>query len=393
MKSILAIVFVGVFFLLLWPGMSTGTSLPAFPPDRSAVFQLPQMGAPNGIYDYMASDVSVMEIPRAGTPPTIDGNVDEWYPLTDIVLNKDTASYIAKEVPSYADLTAHLRGAWTPDTLYFAAVIADDVLVGNDSEHLWDDDIIELAMYVATAGRSHQFSLCVDGRQADQGVPISALNVMTGAVSGGWAVEVAIPIAALGSGDLSADREFPFTFALWDDDLDHGGGGQTHMFWQGQSSYEYQPDWGTLRLRDWVYEFPVSTSTPTPTMTPTPTTTSTLTPTNTPTRTSTPTRTPTATSTPTSTPTSGDIAGLLFNDLNRDSVQEVGEPGMQDVWVFLERNGVVYGSTKTNHEGRFEFDALDPGPWTTEIQLPPGFELLNASNPLFCMFPQGCGWS
>jgi len=78
--------------------------------------------------------------------------------------------------------------------------------------------VLELALYVAPA--THQFSLAVDGRQADRGVPISSLTVMTRTTATGWAVEGAVPIAVLGSGALVAERGFPFTFGLWDDDLD-----------------------------------------------------------------------------------------------------------------------------------------------------------------------------
>ena len=123
---------------------------------------------------------------------------------------------------------------------------------------------------------------------------------------------------------------------------------------------------------------PIPTATPTATMTPTETPTATATPTAT--STATPTHTPSPT--PTATPTTGEIAGLVFNDLNRSSLQETGEPGLQGVSVFLERDGVLYGATTTNVSGQFQFIGLNPGIWTTRIFIDPLLEPIGGwSNP------------
>ena len=117
---------------------------------------------------------------------------------------------------------------------------------------------------------------------------------------------------------------------------------------------------------------------PTPTQTSTPTETPTPTPTTTPTQTSTPTKTPTLTPTPTRTPsptpTTGDIAGLVFNDLNRNTLKEAGEPGLQGLWVWLKQANVIYGSTQTDASGRFQFTQLTPGLWSVEIVYNPVLE-------------------
>ena len=258
--------------------------------------------------------------PRAGAQrPVLDGNLAEWQPLSQTWLNQNTASSITGLLPSSADLSAGLRVAWAPDRLYFAASIADDVLVGNDSPQIWGDDVLELGIRVGST--THQFTLAVDGRQADRGSPISSLTVMTHTVAGGWTLEVGVPVAALGLTTLAAGQSYPFTFGLWDDDL-FTYPGQTHMIWQGASTSTYAADWGTLALSGTVYDFPqpatptptatatatatptetpTATTSPTPTATPTPTDTPTATPTATPT--DTPTATPTATTAPSATPT------------------------------------------------------------------------------------------
>jgi len=247
---------------------------------------------------------------HAGTRPTIDGDLTEWQPLAQTLLNRDTASSISGVVPNPAksDLSAGLRSAWASDTLYFAAAITDDVLVGNNSPQIWGDDAIELGIRVGNT--THQFTVAIDGRQADQGSPITSLAVMTRTVAGGWSLEVAIPVAALGLTQLKAGQSYPFTFGLWDDDLQTYPG-QTHMIWRGTSTNTYAADWGTLALSDTVYNFPAQpTSTPTPTATPTATATLTSTPTAT--LTATPDDVPISTPTPTASPTATPWATLFL---------------------------------------------------------------------------------
>ena len=239
---------------------------PATPPSSGAT--TPEIGAAPG-----NATAAIVAALRAGGRPVIDGDLTEWAGLASVPLDAlGHYSAVTGPLPSLADLSATLRAVWTSDTLYFAAAITDDVLIGNDSIDIWQDDVIELALYIAAASRSHQFSLCVDGRQADQGTLINSLVVGRRFISGGWTVEVAIPIAVLGSGALAAGQQYPFTFALWDDDVGAGSRGQTHLFWQGNDTYSYQSDWGTLSLSSLTYDF--ATPTPTPTRTSTPTATS-----------------------------------------------------------------------------------------------------------------------
>lgn len=331
---------------------------------------------------------STLTAPRAGVRPWVDGDLGEWAFLGAEFLNSDPGyhSYIHGQVPTKADLSATLRLAWASEGLYAAATIADDVLIGNRSPNPWDDDAFELSVYT---DRTHQFTLALDGRQADQGVPITALTVVTRTVAGGWQFEAFIPAGALGlPGGLDVAR-YPATFALWDDDVGPGYG-QTHMLWQGTSTYEYQPgQWGALDLSGWTVDFnqplPPSTSTPTPTVTSTPTATSsptvtstptatatsTLTPTLTPTATRTLTPTPTATATPTLTPTAvpGAIAGTAWLDANGDGVRDAGEPGLVGVTIRLFRAGGQVGQAATDGAGAYRFSGLLPDSYTVrEVQ-------------------------
>jgi serine-aspartate repeat-containing protein C/D/E len=71
----------------------------------------------------------------------------------------------------------------------------------------------------------------------------------------------------------------------------------------------------------------------------------------------------------------------VFNDLNRNSVQEPDEPGVRQIWVWLQRGSTLYGTAQTNAVGRFSFTDLEPGLWTINLQLPPNLELVSGSNP------------
>ena len=352
---------------------------------------------------------------QAGVRPTIDGNLWEWGALPATHLDRANASSITglETYPSPADLSADLRSAWRPGVLYFAAAVTDDVLVGNNSAKAWNDDSVELSIHVPTTGQTHQFTIGLDGRQYDNGNIISSLTVVTRTVSGGWTLETVIPAWVLGLDALAAGQEYPFTFALWDDDT-RGFPAQTHMIWRGAATDAYQPAWGTLSLSSTVYDFPsgatqtptatpTATSTATPTQTPTatptvsatpsrtPTPTATATASQTPTPTATPTVTPTAspsrtptetptstptptasatpTRTPTSTPATGDIAGTVWLDADGDALPDAGEPGLAGVTIRLLRDGVQVGQAATAGDGAYRFSALPPGAYRVrEIQ-------------------------
>ena len=251
--------------------------------------------------------------PAPGPPSTATcGNGARSRPSTWTAPTRP-ASPASETAPRPPTSSADLRSAWRPGLLYFAAAVTDDVLVGNQSAKAWNDDAVELSLQVPTTGKTHRFTIGLDGRQYDNSNVISSLTVMTRTVPGGWTLETVIPAWVLGLDALAAGQEYPFTFALWDDDT-RGFPAQTHMLWRGTVTDAYQPAWGTLSLNSTVYDFPTGptptptatptrtpTQVPTATRTPTPTASATPTPTLTATRTRTATLTPTASATPTPT--------------------------------------------------------------------------------------------
>jgi photosystem II stability/assembly factor-like uncharacterized protein len=250
----------------------------------------------------------IIEAWQAGARPTMDGDLREWEAVPAAHLDRSTAASItgSETDPSPADLNADLRSAWRPYLLYFAVAITDDVLVGNQSGKPWNDDAVEISIYVppktaAEQAKTHQFTIGLDGRQYQNGSAITSLAVVTRTVPGGWTLEASIPSWVFGRDALAAGEKYPLTFALRDDDT-RGNPAQTYMIWWGTVTDSYQPAWGTLSLSSTVYDFPTgATQTPAPTATAT--ATQTLTPTATPTTTSAATSTPTPTLAPTATST------------------------------------------------------------------------------------------
>ncbi len=331
--------------------------------------------------------------PAASPRPQVDGDLGEWSGLNGTSLSAADASHAggSQPTPAPADLSGSLRLAYAADTLYLAAEISDDAIVGNDSADPTDDDALELGIR-APAGDLHRVVLAADGRRTVDSAPASSITAITRTLPGGWAIEAAIPAASVGLPQLAAGQQYSFTFALDDDDVGQGSPAQTRLFWMGDSTAAGAADWGVLRLADWTLPFPVVTPTAVPTITPgpsptstatntptwspptpsrTPTASRTLTPSSTPTAsdtpTTTPTRTPTATLTPTPTqtgtpgPPRGAIAGVAWFDANGNGRRDDGEPGMAGVLITITIHGVQIGAAETVENGAYGFERLPPG--------------------------------
>jgi len=94
-------------------------------------------------------------------------------------------------------------------------------------------------------------------------------------------------------------------------------------------------------------------------------------PTATPTLTPTPTKTPTVTPTPR--PDSGHVYGLVFDDLNEDSVYDAGEPPVSGAVMELLSGSTVVMSQETGADGRYGFRDIIPGFYLIRETDPPGY--------------------
>ena len=218
----------------------------------------------------------------ASAPIVVDGNLDEWtWPSTP--LNANTADFVAQRViPSLQDCSGQLWTAWDGNWLYFAVHVNDDVLIGNDSNDVWRDDSVELAIdgahdYRGYQPDDHQLNMAIDGRIFDFGDPNRPLNSVRTAwklhPGSGYDLEVAVPASLFPAGTFSEGHVLGFTWGIHDDD--DGGDWDSYLIWAGDRTTSPEASWGTITLDPAPPGIPTNTPLPTqvPTITPTPTST------------------------------------------------------------------------------------------------------------------------
>lgn len=67
------------------------------------------------------------------------------------------------------------------------------------------------------------------------------------------------------------------------------------------------------------------------------------------------------------------LAGHVWNDKNKDGLQDEGEPGVGNVPVTLTRDGVTVYETKTADSGNYQIDTLWTGSYVITVKAPEGY--------------------
>ena len=252
-----------------------------------------------------------LEARRVTSPLTVDGDLSDWPSASSLYLDAATAQYVAGRVRDNLDLSASISSSWDDTYLYIAAVITDDILIA-DSSNIWDDDSIELAFDGERDGRccgtdDHQFTAAIDGRLADFGTLVGQTSLARVAVrqrSGGYSVELAIPLTSLTGRPVLSGTVMGINLGLNDDD--DGGRRDKRIVWVGNTTLDFT-NLGALVFTGQGPALPTatptvagaSTATPVATATPTSATAATATPASQPSPTATRTVMPTVTATPT----------------------------------------------------------------------------------------------
>jgi len=193
---------------------------------------------------------------RLVTPPQIDGNLSEWPAGDSIELNRSTAYTFMGGITGLDDLSAVIRSGWDENALYFAIAVRDDILV-TDSTDVWRDDGVEIGLdglydRYPWGPDDHQYTIVADGRITDRGIPTDAISAAVLIYSGGYNVEVAIPMPQLIPGIPVSGTVMGFTIGLRDDDT--GGNWDAYLIWEGTTTADRPEQFGTLifteRLED-----------------------------------------------------------------------------------------------------------------------------------------------
>ncbi len=175
----------------------------------------------------------------ANTAPIIDGNLADWPALQGVLLDRWQAVDYGGVVTSAADLSATCYSQWSTTHLYVGCLVSDDALVADSGTEWWKDDTIEVVYDGRNDNQSygpddHKYEMRIDGGFSDYTNPVNP-NVIAAyrPRTGGYSVELAIPLAELGVPAFQANQVIGFNIGLIDDD--NGGEAEGWLGWSGNT--------------------------------------------------------------------------------------------------------------------------------------------------------------
>jgi len=197
---------------------------------------------------YLAASERSLNCTRLLAPPVIDGQLSDWPATESIELSRNTAYLFMGRIDSLDDLSAVIRSGWNQQYVYFAIQVTDDVVVA-DSTDVWRDDGVELGLdgfydQYPWGWDDHQYSVVVDGRTSDRGMPTSDISIGVLQRDKGYDVEVAVPVAKLIGSEPISGTVMGFTIGLHDDD--DGGNWDGYLIWEGTNTSSSPEQFGRL---------------------------------------------------------------------------------------------------------------------------------------------------
>ncbi|MCB0240179.1 MAG: hypothetical protein KDH08_16385, partial [Anaerolineae bacterium] len=220
-------------------------------PGGSLRFAIGDEGSGDNTGEYTVKVTPQLAAMRFTSPPTIDGYLDDWSNAYSQVLNGTTANYYQWQLPSPSDASTTIRAGWDDTSLYFAFQVTDDVFIA-DSEEIWRDDSVQVALDGANDNTGnnaddHDLVAAADGRLLDFGItPVDGARVSVKSSGGAnYSIEMAVDKSLVG-GSLAIDRILGVNIGLVDDD--DGGQADSWLIWAGQYANQGQADFIDLRL-------------------------------------------------------------------------------------------------------------------------------------------------
>ncbi|MCF7853392.1 MAG: hypothetical protein K9N51_01230 [Candidatus Pacebacteria bacterium] len=179
-------------------------------------------------------EVSFRGIRPASAPVIVDGDLSDWN--LDSLVPVPFARVKGPDVPAKTDLDGSFYAMWTPETLFFAAVIRDDSsVVRADNVGIWKDDNIMLGLYpwgwnygesLNSGYYREHLGLCADGQarifrvgavpggpEKPQGAAIAVERT-----ADGYVYEWAYPVSDVHPMQLTAGSRFRLSLFVLDRD-------------------------------------------------------------------------------------------------------------------------------------------------------------------------------
>ncbi len=191
----------------------------------------------------------------------VDGDLSEWY----------ISDFRDDQVASVDKGSARFYMLYDKENLYFAAVVDDDVVIGNQSGvDIWRDDGAEL--WIDARGDAdifnnmpfnpgcYQINIAPLTKDGKAGVYVyrnintrpladaikAASKMQAGAKKGGYAIEAAIPVRAVNGLELQEGKILGVNFSVTD--KDSAKGEWRHIIWSGKQEDD-ATQWGRLRVK------------------------------------------------------------------------------------------------------------------------------------------------
>jgi hypothetical protein len=186
-------------------------------------------------------------------PLIVDGDLADWPSGAGSWLDWATAVYGEGQEVAPTDLSGWLRALWDGRYLYFGIHVNDDHVLADDPARPWHDDRVEIGLDGARnrspyGSDDHEYYIWPDGRVSHprEEAQSSGLLRATRIISGGYDIEIGIPLSALSAAPVVSGTLMGFTFGLVDDD--DGGNFDTRLYWVGN-----KVDYGAASFGDLLF--------------------------------------------------------------------------------------------------------------------------------------------
>lgn len=208
------------------------------------------------VFEGTGSLVMPLEIPRATTPPTIDGQIDDVWETAQTISMESPASGPAPD--SEADLSGTVSLLWDADAIYGLFQVQDDVLMSDSGGDTWQDDGVEFyidalneKLFEGYDDNDAQFTMNWDSDQfsGGHGGRIEGASYVVEEVEGGYVLEFVIPWAGF---EMTFDVGHEIGIEAMINDDDDGGARDHKLAWFAlpgvDNAYQHAHLFGTAVL-------------------------------------------------------------------------------------------------------------------------------------------------